>query len=247
MTKYTYSVASDTANAAVDLNALTAEIQASAIVTSLNHIDLLGDVLDVWFNADLAAGDVTILNGLVAAHDGVPLADNNHADVEIINEPRFEFTSKYFKKAVAARGDCAVDTTTNLDLLIDNIPGESSVITDEAYTQKYLKGGILMAEGSGAQRGDHCKFQVIDKDGWLVSTGQMDQATFDAVKVDGGVILKEYIVQHYVHPTNDMLNSFSAECPGAVPVGTYLRCKYTATNTGGTRDVIINYAVENKD
>lgn len=85
MSQYTYSVATDTANAAVDINALTAEIRSSAIVTALNHIEVFGDVLDIFFNATLSEGDITLLTSLVSSHTGVPLTTENAIPVEIKN------------------------------------------------------------------------------------------------------------------------------------------------------------------
>jgi len=58
----------------LSVDRLTQEIQQSAIVTSLNHIDSLGDQVSIWFNAALSGGDETLLDGIVAAHTGVPLA-----------------------------------------------------------------------------------------------------------------------------------------------------------------------------
>lgn len=53
---------------------LLQEIQLSAIVTAVDHINLLDDQLAIFFVSALSGGDVTILNGLVSAHSGVGLA-----------------------------------------------------------------------------------------------------------------------------------------------------------------------------
>jgi len=71
-TKYTYSVSTDFPNQVVSAARLIEEIQASAIVTALDHIDVAGDVCDIWFKADLSTGDETLLDGVVAAHTGEP-------------------------------------------------------------------------------------------------------------------------------------------------------------------------------
>lgn len=98
MTKYTYSIQNDITAQLVDADRLTQEIRASAIVTSLNHIDTGGDVLDIWFNADLSGADETILDGIVLAHSGESLtqapqevsisqADTN-GNITVATQPR---------------------------------------------------------------------------------------------------------------------------------------------------------------
>lgn len=71
MAKYTYSIANDTLNGKVELGQLQNEIGASAIITAIDYCQAEGDVLDIWFKAALSAGDETILNGVVSAHDGI--------------------------------------------------------------------------------------------------------------------------------------------------------------------------------
>ena len=73
-TKYTYSIAGDTANGVFDSMRFVSEVNGSAIVTALDHIDTSSDVLDIWFKAALSGGDETVLAGLVAAHAGVALS-----------------------------------------------------------------------------------------------------------------------------------------------------------------------------
>lgn len=70
MTKYTYSVSGDFPNQKVNSNQLTQEIEASAIATVLDCININEDVCDIWFVDALSGGDQTILNGIVAAHQG---------------------------------------------------------------------------------------------------------------------------------------------------------------------------------
>lgn len=75
LTKYTYSIATDTANAAVVGSNLQQEIGADATITiAVDRIDTAGDVLDVWMKAALSAGEITQLGVVVGAHDGVPIA-----------------------------------------------------------------------------------------------------------------------------------------------------------------------------
>ena len=70
-TKYNYSVSADFPNQKVDINKLTNEIRDSNITLSLGYINQDSNDCDIWFKADLSGGEETILNGIVAAHDGV--------------------------------------------------------------------------------------------------------------------------------------------------------------------------------
>lgn len=70
-TTYTYSIAGDTLNGAVALVKLQKEIKNSAIVIALKEINSGGDDLDVVFKDALSAGDETILDGIITAHDGI--------------------------------------------------------------------------------------------------------------------------------------------------------------------------------
>lgn len=72
-TKYTYSVSGDTLNGKVDLSHLDQDIRDSAIVTALDYLNKSADVFDIWFKDALSTGDETVLDGIVAAHDGEPL------------------------------------------------------------------------------------------------------------------------------------------------------------------------------
>jgi hypothetical protein len=71
-TKYTYSIANDTANGIVNVDSLTQEVNAAAIAEDVDHINTVGDVLDIWFPNALSAGDQTTLTNTVAAHTGEP-------------------------------------------------------------------------------------------------------------------------------------------------------------------------------
>lgn len=79
-TKYTYSISTDFTGLIApytkpDIPRLTQEIQTSNIVTALDYIGITGDLCDIWFKAELSAGDQTILDGIVAAHTGQPIAE----------------------------------------------------------------------------------------------------------------------------------------------------------------------------
>lgn len=69
-TKYTYSIATDTANGLYGGEELTKEITDSAIAQTLSHINTNDDALEIWFDNGLSAGDQTALTGIVNAHAG---------------------------------------------------------------------------------------------------------------------------------------------------------------------------------
>lgn len=73
VTKYTYSVANDTANGVVAVDRLEVEIERSSIASELSYVRAVGDGLEAAFLSALSAGDETTLDSLVAAHDGVAL------------------------------------------------------------------------------------------------------------------------------------------------------------------------------
>ena len=73
VTTYTYSVANDTLNGKVELDALTLEISQSSIVIGLNSINVSDDVLDILMNDAISAGEKTTLDGVVAAHEGLDI------------------------------------------------------------------------------------------------------------------------------------------------------------------------------
>ena len=81
VTKYAYSISQDFTGLVSpytrpDIGRLTQEIQTSAIVTALDHIDCGGDACDIYFKDAISSGDETILDGIVAAHTGAPLAQS---------------------------------------------------------------------------------------------------------------------------------------------------------------------------
>jgi hypothetical protein len=72
MSTYSYSITGDTANGTLSPEKLVDEINGSSIDNVLLSVEHDGDDLDIIFDAALDAGEQTILDGLVAAHDGIP-------------------------------------------------------------------------------------------------------------------------------------------------------------------------------
>jgi hypothetical protein len=112
---YTYSVASDTANALANSDSLSSEVTASEIIAALDYIAISGDVLDVWMKNSLSAGDKTNLDNVVSAHTGVaptpPVENVNLANVaetsdnflRVVEEPREGDAVNFYSPNMADR------------------------------------------------------------------------------------------------------------------------------------------------
>ena len=73
-TKYTYSIADDFPNSAVDSDKLKIEIQDSDITIAIDYINTSNDDCDIWFKDSLSTTDSTVtLPAVIAVHDGVPI------------------------------------------------------------------------------------------------------------------------------------------------------------------------------
>lgn len=72
-TKYDYVTSVNFPSRKADLDRLSEEIRGSSIVTALSRIETAGDTCSIWFKAALDAGDVAVLDTIVAAHTGMPL------------------------------------------------------------------------------------------------------------------------------------------------------------------------------
>ena len=107
-----YTISTDFSNG-VTSDKLVTEVQASSIVISLNRVDTLGDACYAVFNGvgPLSTGDKTTLDGLVAAHDGLPLPDGfdyvrihgvqeeNNGQLPVVNSPSPNDWHAYFAGA----------------------------------------------------------------------------------------------------------------------------------------------------
>jgi len=67
---YIYSVSADTLTGRVNPITLADQISASDITIALGYIDVLGDVLNIWFKAALSTSEHTTLTTVVANHNG---------------------------------------------------------------------------------------------------------------------------------------------------------------------------------
>jgi hypothetical protein len=73
-TDYNYNVATDFPYQKCATDRWSQEIRSSAIVTALAHVSVSGTIATATFRDSLSVGDETILDGIVLAHSGQPLA-----------------------------------------------------------------------------------------------------------------------------------------------------------------------------
>jgi len=73
-TKYSFSISEDFLNSAICSTKLHGEIEGSNIDTTSSFfaVNTEGNACDIWFENELTPSEQTVLNNLVAAHDGVP-------------------------------------------------------------------------------------------------------------------------------------------------------------------------------
>jgi len=86
-----YSMTSDTLNGVLDSTSLHNQISSDATIgNSFDGINRVqgSDSFSCQFTSDLSAGDITILDGIVSAHDGVAVEDPA-ASVTIQSAPPF--------------------------------------------------------------------------------------------------------------------------------------------------------------
>jgi len=132
-TKYTYSINGDFPNHIVATTKLTNEIEKSAIVTALNHIETDDDVCDVWFDDALSGGDETILDGLVAAHDGVACICTPYI------APLVEYTSDH---ELVAGDLCKTINMNKATAITITIPKDSDVNFPIGASFPVMAGGV---------------------------------------------------------------------------------------------------------
>lgn len=157
-TKYTYTISTDFPNAAVSSDRLVQEIGASAIVTALDHIDTGNDACDVWFKDQLSAGDETVLDGVVAAHSGVPLpVQVDHVQLYAGNNP--------------------VPISEGKPILAVDRPGYSKLtLVTPNYCDKttWYPAATRVVDATAADLGAHTVYQIKDTNGTTSRTHIID-------------------------------------------------------------------------
>jgi hypothetical protein len=150
MTSYVFSIHDDFPNHALASDRLTIEIGESAIVTALDGISTSGDVCDIVFKAALSEGDEALLEGLVAAHSGLPLPQ--------VTEVRTTDGKLYVSPDMWPLGTLtnftgAADDVTNGVVGTDLLAFSSTAVEDNVKAfqfilPSYLAGGHLQYQGA---------------------------------------------------------------------------------------------------
>lgn len=133
---------------------LTQEIQQSSIIIALDHINLLGSTLSIFFKSDLPASDKSTLDTLVSNHNGIPLP-NNQSQLVNINSPLPPISAK----TIVVNG-----ITKNI---FKRFTGISQPLNQGSNTFMWTQANFpwvkfLGVEVIGAELGDTCDLYVLD-------------------------------------------------------------------------------------
>lgn len=174
--QFTYSIASDTANGTLASEKLHDTIAASNIIIALDGVSRSGDVLQVNFKGDLTGAEETTLDGIVAAHDGVPgPKDPQPVDIKQSVAPS-PFASKYI-------GDKSLYTR------VHGIQSAITVGTNNIdFTVPYAQAKFNALEIVNADVGDKVSLKILDSATGIISTipfYELNQFGFDIYLPDG--------------------------------------------------------------
>jgi hypothetical protein len=165
---------------------LVDEIRTSAGITvALERIDTAGDACDVWFKAALSEGEATILDALVAAHSGVPVAplvEPQDVDGRKYTAPNL-FPLGVLTNFCGASDDVAAGTV-GTELLAFETDAQGDDVTEFQFVQwSYLAGGHLAY--AGFVLGDHISLTVYSPA--TAGTENVGAGDYNKVEVGGGV------------------------------------------------------------
>ena len=244
---YTYNF-SDFKNGTVSSGRLTVEIQNSAIVSAVDYINTNGNECDIWFKAELSVGDKTILDGVVADHDGTFIPNVDTA-------PRMEDGRPLVRADTRPLGTMTVFTCIGDDST--SIGGGVSLkwdfsTDDDLYTGPEVPSGykckqlllsfhcpVYMKDGSmyffDAPWGSYVQMSVAIPPGQYYPNpaGQIPAAALGLVN-DGRMFSNSgsdivdyqiYVLRQYMYQSAPMGDEFNAEGAAidALPPGWYIR------------------------
>lgn len=129
---------------------LTKEIQTSSIVTALDHIDLFGSALSIFFKADLSDPDKTNLDSIVSNHTGEPLLIQDKPQQVVTQYELNDKTLKLSKSMTAVDGN-------GYAVIYCKVPGEFGT-----GVGRYVAGGYGISEDY--DKDDYVVVRVEDKD-----------------------------------------------------------------------------------
>ena len=213
---FSYTISTDTANGLLHEAALHKQIKDSAIESPLDRVDSDADNLTVHFTSDLSAGDETLLDGVVAAHDGeaLPLAPQ-----EVVTQR--EKPDKILKMA-SCEAEVQGDSTATADL---KVPGTfNGVDGDAGCSGRWIDAGTAWI--SNVAPGDRvCEVSVVDKDNLLGYGANTVIKTYHDDEV------AEAEKGWYLNNNQGMVQVDAMGGYGFLPSGLYLRIK--AKKAGG--------------
>ena len=159
---YPYSIANDTANGTLAQEKLHDEIAASSITISLTGVNVSGDSISIEFATDISAGEETTLDGIIAAHDGIPGPDDPKSVYIPQDKPIHQFALKEADNlrarliGIQNNATATKTTTTNIDWKIPQVTYQGQ------NKQTYMDG--IQYKATNAVDGDRMHFQVVDID-----------------------------------------------------------------------------------
>lgn len=213
------------------LDQLQSEIQASSIVTAIDHIDGTSTDTTVYFKASLSAGDQTLLNTIVTDH--VPAASEEIPQVVSIQEQPPFAKPDYRTK---------MDAVTAWESFDETVAGGIKTIDFQITEERYATGGEIILKD--AKEGDYISAEVYDKDGVIPEP-------YRASLCEAHPSVATYITKRWLKPCatgeygSVMIDTFPLNAK--ISAGLYLRVTYHVNvSEAGTRKCTINYNLTKK-
>jgi hypothetical protein len=184
-TEYIYPLSSFP-NTRVDSDSLVLEINRSAIITALDHIDTDEIECHIWFKDPVSAGDKIILDGLVSVHLGDVSSSTKRSNIRIkpYTAPERNLRVEGFRQVCTLNGDTTLDISFPEEREIQGALLECRDFTDGDYVSMYAVhpvAGVLIQWANNV---------------YVSPDGQLQYDAEDAKTVPAGIILR--IVYHSV-------------------------------------------------
>jgi hypothetical protein len=220
MTTYAYVLA-DFPNNACAPDALLAQIRAATAITVVcDAVNTSGGDVSVVFRTALSGGEKTALDGVVGAHDGVPLPSGGNVD----NKGNPVYAPTFLAASEQARLE-------GYELIGD--PGATTIFDIEVEHQMLVQGGQFWIVGAVA--GDTCHFSVVDKNDVLGLHTQL------GLPLGTPIELVRYVKNYRLPPTPLYQDSIIMPTVAPVAPGLFLRAQLECVAGGGQRRVGLLY------
>lgn len=126
MTTYNYNIL-EFPNSLVNIDTFTKEINQSSIITALSHMNIINNVVEVIFKADLSNNDKIILDDLVIRHDN-SIKHSDIINVKIKEQEDYTQTQGHFQSMVI---DLEIDPSQNIVIKDITFPYPISLFSSE--------------------------------------------------------------------------------------------------------------------